>query len=105
MKQVIRWILILLCLAAEPDVLGARLSLATRRLAVTWQGASERANDFVALLARLGFHAVPWSAACLRVSDDAEGRELVRSLGIASFGAINAPIRLAAQTRLAATRV
>ncbi|SDB74728.1 heavy metal translocating P-type ATPase [Belnapia rosea] len=76
-------------LAAEPDVLAARLSLSTRRLAVTWQGEPGRANDYAALLGRLGFRAVPWSGACLREADDAEGRELVRSLGIATFGAIN----------------
>jgi Cu2+-exporting ATPase len=76
-------------LAAEPDVLAARLSLSTRRLAVTWRGESGRANDYASLLAQLGFRAVPWSGACLREADDAEGRELVRSLGIATFGAIN----------------
>lgn len=76
-------------LAGEPDVLAARLALATRRLNLVWRGAPDRANDFVALLARLGFRAAPWSSACLRVTEDAEGKVLVRSLGIAAFGAIN----------------
>lgn len=76
-------------LAAEPDVLHARLSLSSRRLTVTWRGSAERANEYAALLARLGFRAIPWSGACLREAEDAEGRELVRSLGIAAFGAIN----------------
>lgn len=76
-------------LAAEPDVLAARLSLSARRLVVIWRGGPERANAYVALLGRLGFRAVPWAGACLREVDDAEGRELVRSLGIAAFGATN----------------
>jgi Cu2+-exporting ATPase len=76
-------------LAAEPDVLSARASLAARRLTVTWRGAAARANDLVALLARLGFRAAPWSPACLRATEDAEGRALTRALGIAFFGAMN----------------
>ncbi|RAI60048.1 cadmium-translocating P-type ATPase [Roseicella frigidaeris] len=76
-------------LAAEPDVARARLALSTRRLTLAWDGPAARANDFVALLARLGFRTAPWSAACLRASEDAEGRALLRALGIAAFGAMN----------------
>ncbi len=76
-------------LAAEPDVLKARASLTARRLTIGWRGAASRANDFVALLARLGFRTAPWSPACLRATEDAEGRQLVRALGIAAFGSMN----------------
>ncbi|WP_369407841.1 heavy metal translocating P-type ATPase [Roseomonas rosulenta] len=76
-------------LAAEPDVLSARAALATRRLSVTWRGEASRANDLVGLLARLGFRAAPWSPACLRATEDAEGRALTRALGIAFFGSMN----------------
>ncbi|MEI6159434.1 MAG: copper-translocating P-type ATPase [Roseococcus sp.] len=76
-------------LAAEPGVLRARANLSTRRLAVTWRGEAERGNDLAALIARLGFRVAPFSPACLRASEDAEGRELTRALGIASFGAMN----------------
>ncbi|MBR0680642.1 heavy metal translocating P-type ATPase [Roseomonas eburnea] len=76
-------------LAAEADVLSARASLSARRLTVTWRGEAARANDFVALLARLGFRAAPWSPACLRATEDAEGRALTRALGIAAFGSMN----------------
>ncbi|BDG73172.1 heavy metal translocating P-type ATPase [Roseomonas fluvialis] len=76
-------------LALEADVLSARASLATRRLSVTWRGDAGRANDLVRLLARLGFRAAPWSPACLRATEDAEGRALARALGIAGFGAMN----------------
>lgn len=76
-------------LAAEPDVLSARASLSARRLTVTWRGDAARANDLAALLARLGFRVAPWSPACLRATEDAEGRALTRALGIAAFGSMN----------------
>lgn len=76
-------------LAAEPDVLSARAALATRRLSVTWRGEAARANDLAGLLARLGFRTAPWSPACLRATEDAEGRALTRALGIAFFGSMN----------------
>ena len=76
-------------LAAEPDVLSARVSLAARRLRVAWRGEPSRANDLAALLARLGFRVAPFSPACLRATEDAEGRALVRALGIAAFGSMN----------------
>jgi len=76
-------------LAAEPDMRRARANLSTRRLVIGWDGPAERANDFAALIARLGFRVAPFSSACLRATEDAEGRELARALGIASFGAMN----------------
>lgn len=76
-------------LAAEPEVLRARASLSARRLTVAWRGPAARANDFAALLARLGFRVAPWSPACLRATEDEEGRALIRALGIAAFGAMN----------------
>lgn len=76
-------------LHAEPDVRRARANLSTRRLTLAWEGQAARANDFAALIARLGFRVAPFSPACLRASEDAEGRELTRALGIAAFGAMN----------------
>ncbi|WP_137177838.1 heavy metal translocating P-type ATPase [Roseomonas sp. AR75] len=76
-------------LAVEPDVLKARAALSSRRLTVAWRGPASRANDFARLVARLGFRVAPWSLACLRATEDAEGRTLVRALGIAAFGAMN----------------
>lgn len=76
-------------LAQEPEVLSARASLSARRLTVTWRGGAERANGIASLMGRLGFRAAPWSPACLRATEDAEGRELTRALGIAAFGAMN----------------
>jgi len=76
-------------LAAEPDVIKARASLSSRRLTVAWRGEARRANDLAGLVARLGFKVAPWSPACLRATEDAEGRALVRALGIAAFGSMN----------------
>ena len=76
-------------LAAEPDVLRARASLSARRLTIAWRGEAGRARDFAQLIARLGFRVAPWSPACLRATEDAEGRALIRALGIAAFGSMN----------------
>ncbi|SHI70145.1 Cu2+-exporting ATPase [Roseomonas rosea] len=76
-------------LAADPAVLSARASLATRRLTVTWRGPAEKAEALAGLVARLGFQVAPWSAACLRATEDAEEKALIRALGIAAFGASN----------------
>ncbi len=75
--------------AAEPDMLRARVTLSARRLDLQWRGPASRADALAALVAGLGFRVVPWSPACLRASDDAEGRALLRALGIAAFGAVN----------------
>jgi Cu2+-exporting ATPase len=76
-------------LATEPDVIRARASLSTRRLAVAWRGPAARADELAALVARLGFQVAPWSPACLRAAEAAEGRALLRALGVAAFGAMN----------------
>ncbi|NKC29539.1 heavy metal translocating P-type ATPase [Falsiroseomonas selenitidurans] len=76
-------------LAAESDVLRARASLSARRLTIVWRGPAARGRDLAALVARLGFRVAPWSPACLRAAEDAEGQALVRALGIAAFGAMN----------------
>jgi Cu2+-exporting ATPase len=76
-------------LAAEPEVTKARVSFAARRLDLRWRGDAARGNELLGLLARLGFRTAPYSPACLRANEDAEGRALIRALGIAAFGAMN----------------
>lgn len=76
-------------LAMEPDVLRARASLTARRLTITWRGPASRAEDLAGIVARLGFRVAPWSAACLRATEDAEEKALTRALGLAAFGASN----------------
>jgi Cu2+-exporting ATPase len=76
-------------LATEADVLRARANLSSRRLSITWRGKPDRARDLVALVSTLGFRVAPWSPACLRATEDAEGQALLRALGIAAFGSMN----------------
>ncbi|MCA3322255.1 MAG: heavy metal translocating P-type ATPase [Roseomonas sp.] len=76
-------------LAVEPDVIKARVSFTTHRLDLRWRGAPSRGNELIALLARLGFRVAPYTPACMRATEDAEGRALIRALGIAAFGAMN----------------
>lgn len=76
-------------LATEPDVTKARVSFAARRLDLRWRGDAARGNELLGLLGRLGFRTAPYSPACLRANEDAEGRALIRALGIAAFGAMN----------------
>ncbi len=76
-------------LLREADITHARANLAARRLDIAWRGPAARGNDFAAVLARLGFRAAPWSAACLSAAEDAEGRALTRAFGIAAFGSMN----------------
>ncbi|MBN9009336.1 MAG: HAMP domain-containing protein [Rhizobiales bacterium] len=67
-------------LAADPAVRRARVSLSTRRLTVAWQGEAAHADDLASLVARLGFAVGPWTAACLRASDETERRSLILAL-------------------------
>jgi Cu2+-exporting ATPase len=76
-------------LAADPAVTHARANLSTRQLSVAWRGPAAHANALASRLAALGFRVAPWSPACMRAIDDAEGRALLRALGIAAFGAMN----------------
>ncbi|NGM22298.1 cadmium-translocating P-type ATPase [Roseomonas stagni] len=76
-------------LAAEPDVVRARVNLTARRLSLRWRGDADRARALAGLVARLGFRIAPWSPACLRATEDEEGRQLIRALGIAAFGSMN----------------
>lgn len=75
--------------AAELDVMRARVSLAAHRLSLRWQGPPARATELAASIARLGFRVAPWTSACLSAAEDAEGKSLLRALGIAAFGAVN----------------
>jgi Cu2+-exporting ATPase len=75
--------------AREPDVTDARVNLSSGRLVLKWNGATERADALVGLVARLGFRLVPFDPGCL---DDAHAREeadLLRATGVAGFAAGN----------------
>jgi Cu2+-exporting ATPase len=79
-------------LAAEPDVLRARVSFSSQRLSLRWRGPAGRADALAHLVAALGFRPAPWSAACLQAETDHEAKRLLRALGVAAFGALNVGI-------------
>ena len=76
-------------LAREPGLLQGRANMTTRRLRLTWHGAAEEAERFVAAVERLGYRLVPFDAAALAAGDDRTGRMLLRALAVAGFAAGN----------------
>jgi len=72
-----------------PEVRQSRLNLTTRRLALRWDGPSERAADFVAAIDARGYRAVPYDPGRLAAADGEEDRALLRALAVAGFAAAN----------------
>ncbi|MEQ8404864.1 MAG: heavy metal translocating P-type ATPase [Oceanicaulis sp.] len=67
----------------------ARLNLSTGRLAVSFQGADQRAGDFIDTLDRLGYPARPYAAGAVKESQSREEKRLLRALGVAGFAMMN----------------
>jgi P-type Cu2+ transporter len=76
-------------LARNADILAARVNLSTRRLAIRWRGTATAANDHAGLVAALGYRPAHWRAFEAAARDDAETRDLMRSLAVAGFAAAN----------------
>lgn len=76
-------------LARNPATLAARVNLSTRRLALRWRGTAAGANEHAGLVAALGYRPAPYRASTAAIRDDAEARELMRSLAVAGFAAAN----------------
>jgi P-type Cu2+ transporter len=76
-------------LARAPDVLSARVSLGSGRLALAWRGPPERANALVGAVAALGFRLVPFDPSCLKGASDRGETELLRALGVTAFASMN----------------
>ncbi len=72
-----------------PGISYARANLSTKRVAVRWDPAALRANAIVRRLAETGFTAVPFDPKLLGTMDEAEGRSLLKALGVAGFAAAN----------------
>ncbi|MEQ8967937.1 MAG: heavy metal translocating P-type ATPase [Azospirillaceae bacterium] len=72
-----------------PEVRQSRLNLTTRRLALTWDGAAERAADFVAAIDAREYRAVPYDPGRLAAGDRDEDKALLRALAVAGFAAAN----------------
>lgn len=76
-------------LARNPTILAARANLSTRRLALRWRGSAAAANEHVGLVAALGYRPAPYRVLDAVARDDAETRDLLRSLAVAGFAAAN----------------
>lgn len=72
-----------------PGVETARVNLSTHKVAVRWRGQSQTADTIVAAIERAGFDATPFDARATQAASDAEGRFLLRCLGVSGFAAGN----------------
>lgn len=76
-------------LSGIDGVTTARLNLSTRRLAVTWSGAPERASEFVRAVEKLGYDAVPYLPEQLSERDRALDKALLKAFAVAFFATAN----------------
>jgi P-type Cu2+ transporter len=76
-------------LKARPEVAQARVNLSTRRLALSWRGPDDAANDLAAAVSALGYAVVPFDPERAAAESDTAERELLRALAVAGFAAAN----------------
>ncbi len=74
---------------AVPGVETARLNLTTGRLVARWSGAATDPNAVVAAVQNAGYRASPFDPQAAAKEDDADGRLLLRCLGVAGFASAN----------------
>ncbi len=67
----------------------ARLNLSTGRLTLAWRGEALRATDITGAIIALGYRAAPFDPKLVESDHDAEGRLLLRALGVAGFATAN----------------
>ncbi len=71
----------------------ARLNLSTGRLSLAWrdspQSSNKTAQKTIQSLRDLGYRAAPFDPQAMESDHDAEGRRLLRALGVAGFAAAN----------------
>ncbi len=74
---------------AQPGVMRAQLSSATRRLTVEWQGEVGSANSLAGVVTQLGYRCLPADATAFDAEGVAAERGLLRAMGVAGFAAAN----------------
>lgn len=74
---------------AMPAMQAARLNLSTGRLALTWDGSTAHARDFVQRLSELGYPATPYAPETGGDERSAEEKRLVEAMGVAGFATAN----------------
>lgn len=76
-------------LLREVDVDSARLNFSTGRLAVKWNGTSNRANDFAEAVSALGYGVKPYNIDMAQQDSREEEKLLLFCLGLSGFAAGN----------------
>jgi Cu2+-exporting ATPase len=76
-------------LNAEPDVLGARVNLTTKRLGVQFRAGKLTAEKIITILDRLGYRATTLRPELMAEGRKAGDRELLKAMGVAGFAAAN----------------
>lgn len=72
-------------LAKNQDIEKARLNFSSGRLAMNWKGDKTRANDFVALIEKLGYGVKPYDPRIEADETQKQERFLLLCLGVAGF--------------------
>ncbi len=72
-------------LAKEQDIKSVRLNFSTKRLAITWQGRDEYANDLVKKVESLGYGVKPYTPDIAKEETKSQERFLLLCLGVAGF--------------------
>lgn len=75
--------------AAGPEVAGARLNYAMRRLSLVFDGEAPDPGPAVERLRRLGYEAHPFTASREEAMEAAQTADLLRRLGVAAFATMN----------------
>lgn len=76
-------------LTKEQDIENVRLNFSTRRLSIVWKGAKTRANDYVALVEKLGYGVKPYDQKTERKEAAEYDRFLLLCLGVSGFATGN----------------
>lgn len=76
-------------LMRQEGMRSARLNMSTQRMEIIWNGDEKQADDYASLVARLGYHVMPFDPKTLHTQERAELRFLLICLAIAGFASGN----------------
>ena len=76
-------------LKSDNNVLNARVNMSTNRLRVSWMDGECDPLEFIRILARLGYRAVPYDSTLMQQDRDAHEKTLLIAMAVAGFAASN----------------
>lgn len=76
-------------LLRQDGVIHARLNMSTQRMEIVWKGDKEQSDNYVSLVARLGYGVMPYDPKLLQNQERAELKFLLVCLAIAGFASGN----------------